>query len=100
MCDLNTPSTLCNPICGDGKLVPLEICDDENTVSFDGCSLDCNIVEIGWECTGGSRTTKDVCVAICGDGMIYGSEICDDGNEIDEEGCLDDCLGMIDGWDC
>jgi len=31
----------CNPICGDGLLVPGEPCDDNNPTNGDGCSSTC-----------------------------------------------------------
>ena len=30
--------SVCTPICGDGFTMPFEDCDDNNTVSDDGCS--------------------------------------------------------------
>ena len=32
---------MCNPICGDGLIISPETCDDNNTVSWDGCSSIC-----------------------------------------------------------
>ncbi len=40
----------CFSICGDGLLRGNELCDDENTVSGDGCSENCAI-EAGWLCS-------------------------------------------------
>eukprot|EP01125_Pyxidicula_operculata_P023264 TRINITY_DN998_c0_g1_i3.p1 TRINITY_DN998_c0_g1~~TRINITY_DN998_c0_g1_i3.p1 ORF type:complete len:759 (-),score=59.55 TRINITY_DN998_c0_g1_i3:507-2783(-) len=39
----------CNPICGDGKVLSPEGCDDNNTKSGDGCSPTCTI-ERGYTC--------------------------------------------------
>ncbi len=44
--------------CGDAKYEPnignvydnLEVCDDGNNVSGDGCSADCKKIEIGFQC--------------------------------------------------
>jgi len=35
-------------------------CDDGNNINGDGCSATCQI-ERGWNCSGGSKITKDVC---------------------------------------
>ena len=47
----------CSPVCGDGRRIGwsshAEGCDDNNTVSGDGCSAEC-AVEPGFECVGGS----------------------------------------------
>ena len=46
----SSPST-CNPICGDGLIKGLEICDDGNKNSSDGCSSTCT-VETNSYCVG------------------------------------------------
>lgn len=65
----NSTGLRCEPICGDGRLVPKdhlpmydprEQCDDGNRRSGDGCSADCR-VEPGYVCTGGSPTSNDAC---------------------------------------
>ena len=84
----------CTPICGDGKNVPwstLDECDDNNTISGDGCSATCTI-ETGYACTGGSMNAMDSCLAVCGDGLRVGTEACDDGNQISFDGCSADCV--------
>lgn len=61
--------------CGNGVLEASEECDDENTVSDDGCRADCTIpFEIAWTLSidrsgGDSDLLRDVVVA--GDGTIY-----------------------------
>lgn len=35
-------------------------CDDGNNIDGDGCSAEC-YVEKGYECHGGTITTRDVC---------------------------------------
>lgn len=40
-----------NPICGSGRLIGSEACDDGNTSNADGCSDAC-VVEDGFTCTG------------------------------------------------
>ena len=49
----------CAPVCGDGRRIAPEDCDDGNTAGGDGCSAACS-VEPGWGCAGGSRG-RDVC---------------------------------------
>jgi cysteine-rich repeat protein len=41
----------CVAICGDNYVLPVEGCDDGNTVDGDGCSSTCT-VETDWACTG------------------------------------------------
>ncbi|MBA7689998.1 hypothetical protein ES703_98517 [subsurface metagenome] len=65
-------------VCGNGSIEGSEECDDNNTISGDGCSSTCSI-EGGWECTGepsvcteigGSCLTSDNCTDFgyeCGD---------------------------------
>jgi fibro-slime domain-containing protein len=45
----NNPGGVCTSTCGDGIVLPLEQCDDGNTVDGDGCSSTCQI-EPGWQC--------------------------------------------------
>ena len=44
--------SVCN-VCGDGVVYFTggELCDDNNTVSGDGCSFDCLTIEPGFTCT-------------------------------------------------
>lgn len=58
-------------VCGDADIDPGELCDDGNTVSFDGCSATC-----------GSE---------CGDGIIEPPDQCDDGNRVLGDGCSEFC---------
>lgn len=58
------------PVCGDGVLGEInEVCDDGNTVSGDGCSADCTMVEYGPICDGaatlvdGTTTSGDTTTA-------------------------------------
>ncbi|GMI45642.1 hypothetical protein TrCOL_g13795 [Triparma columacea] len=41
---------VCEPVCGDGFLMPGEECDDGNAKDKDGCDHNC-IIETGWLCT-------------------------------------------------
>jgi cysteine-rich repeat protein len=102
-------TTLNGPACGDGTLDPPdEECDDNNTVSGDGCSAICEIeycgdgtvqAGLGEQCDDGNTVSGDGCSAICeieycGDGTVQGGlgEQCDDGNTVSGDGCSEDCL--------
>ncbi|CAI2372976.1 unnamed protein product [Moneuplotes crassus] len=115
-----TPSTTdqCRPKCGDGYVISSEVCDDNNTVSGDGCRSDCTTIESSWYCLGGSSTSKSVCtecsnglylndpssptecITKCSDGYRVDSEACDDGNTIEGDGCSSDCSEIEVGWKC
>ena len=91
----------CGPRCGDGIELSargLEDCDDNNTVSGDGCNATC-FTEVGYTCTGGSLTSQSTCVTACGDGLRAGSEACDDGNQVAGDGCSAACT-IEDGYTC
>lgn len=68
--------------CGDGIVVPTEMCDDGNTDSGDGCSASC-----------ASRET-------CGNGIIdiANGEQCDDGDTTGHDGCAADCRIESPSW--
>lgn len=88
---LASESDSCSTVCGDGIRVGSESCDDENSLSFDGCSATCTI-ESGWTCdTINQATGLDRCSTICGDGIRVGSEECDDGQTLNEDGCSSTC---------
>jgi cysteine-rich repeat protein len=101
---------VCTEVCGDGKnfkklSTVTKECDDGDTTGGDGCAADCD-VEVGWTCTGGSRTAPDVCTEICGDGYNYDStstgavgEACDDTNKLNNDGCSSACR-VEEGWYC
>lgn len=60
-CDGATPD-LCSPICGDGRVISPEICDDgpeTHSPPFEigGCLPDCSLNDPKWECLGGNFTT-------------------------------------------
>ena len=91
----------CTPICGDGKRFPwiaTDQCDDNNTVSGDGCSASCTI-EVGYQCSGGGPFAADSCAPVCGDGRRVGSEKCDDGNRLSLDGCDTGCA-IEPGYTC
>ena len=87
----------CMGICGDGKLVASEQCDDGNLLSGDGCSSSC-LVEPGYECRYDSGG-PEVCFTICGDGVVAGKENCDDNNSAGYDGCSSNCK-IEPGWEC
>lgn len=62
--------------CGDGitQTALVEVCDDGNTASCDGCAGFCQRVD-----------------DVCGDGIVECGEECDDGNLDAGDGCEPDC---------
>jgi cysteine-rich repeat protein len=62
--------------CGNGVIEGTEQCDDDNVISYDGCSSGC-LSEI----------------AVCGNGFLeqYSGEQCDDGNNENYDGCSSYC---------
>ena len=48
---------------------------------------------LGWQCIGGSPTSKDTCTPICGDSIRIGPETCDDENTSPDDGCNSLWLG-------
>ena len=89
----------CLPVCGDGRRVGHEACDDGNTYDGDGCSALC-VLEAGWLCGGGGARSNDTCTTICGDGQRAGAEACDDGNRVAFDGCSMDCDAIEPGFTC
>jgi cysteine-rich repeat protein len=88
-----SPDTCWN-LCGDGRVVNVEECDDGNNVNIvgtntDGCN-NCLIVQ-GWECKYGTPYHASLCTEICGDGIDYFHYPCDDGNLVDGDGCSKYC---------
>ena len=61
--------------------------DDGNTTNGDGCNNSWGI-ESGWQCSGGTSSTKDVWTEIWGDGRRFNSltTYWDDGNNINGDG--------------
>jgi len=106
-CKTGFSGASCNPVCGDGKLVGNEVCDDTNS---GGCTANCLAVNSNYTCSGGSPTTATVCsclpgfqtsgmlcLNICGDGKLYGIEGCDDGGQ---GGCMADCSAANNNFTC
>jgi len=60
--------------CGDAKYEPnignvydnLEVCDDGNNVSGDGCSADCLSIEYKWTCANGLMDKSNCTYVACG----------------------------------
>jgi len=75
------------PVCGNGALQGIEVCDDGNVTVGDGCSDKCE-VENGFVCTAQSPSE---CAAICADGIKAGAEQCDDANFVNGDGCSSSC---------
>lgn len=64
-------------------------------MSIHRCSSGCQ-VESGYNCTGGSSTSKDICSDLCGDGVFItnarpSASYCDDGNTDSNDGCSPTC---------
>jgi cysteine-rich repeat protein len=75
--------------CGNAQLTPDEGCDDGNTVSGDGCSANCLVVELGFSCSWAGQLCLPI--ARCGDGRVTAPESCDDGNRAEGDGCAPNC---------
>lgn len=83
--------------CGDKTLTQDEGCDDGNTVSGDGCSADCLMVEVGYSCAVAGQLCSRI--AKCGDGVTSDPEVCDDGNVAPGDGCSPRCTLEL-GFKC
>jgi cysteine-rich repeat protein len=81
--------------CGDGIVTPLEVCDDGNAQSGDGCFL-CR-PEPGFQCTPTGECQR--IAPLCGDGLVDAVEQCDPGNAKMREGCGADCK-PVPGYEC
>ena len=98
-------------VCGNNIVEPPEECDDNNTISGDGCSSICtievapmcgnNIVEGSEECDDGGTVSGDGCSDICmietpapmcGNSILEAPEQCDDGNMTSGDGCSASCM--------
>lgn len=84
--------------CGDGLInQPHEVCDDGNSKAGDGCTAECDQIEVGWACTTPGQACEDI--TRCGDGKITGEETCDYGTAGPSQGCGADCQ-LRPGWAC
>ena len=55
----------CLSVCGDGIIFGNEVCDDGNTISFDGCSSDCLTLENGFVCNNVSSQMPGFSMSEC-----------------------------------
>lgn len=81
--DQTEVTTACTNICGDGRVVGNEQCDNgyQNSDSAaDACRTNCRL-------------------ASCGDGFVDNNEQCDDGNTFGTDGCSSACA-VETGWAC
>ena len=97
-CIGNNPS-VCSPICGDGKVILPESCDDGIKLDSLGCNITCDGTILGFECTAGSSTSASLCQPNCGDSLILSPEKCDDGNKRSFDGCNETCQ-VETYWSC
>ena len=89
-----------NEVCGDGKVIGLESCDDWSDDDL-GCNSDCSGPHPAFTCTGGDVNSPSVCKPICGDGLVYFPEVCDDGIQpANLKGCDYSCSSNKTGWSC
>ena len=87
-------------IWADGYRTGSEGWDDGDTDPKDGWSATCT-VEVGWICTGGSKSSKDTWTEICGDGIRFHEDLSywDDGDNTSGDGCSSSCSTET-GWTC
>ncbi|CAD8097659.1 unnamed protein product [Paramecium sonneborni] len=99
----------CNPICGDGELIPYsaEQCELTENGVWDGCQ-DCRFISVAHckttyqsiclECELGYQNQEYICLPYCGDTIILEEyEDCDDGNEQPYDGCFQCKFQCIEG---
>lgn len=99
----STTSSVCNDICGDGKIMNSphsNYCDDGNSISGEGCDSTWN-VETKWTCSGGSSSGRDVCIDDWGDGYSVQptTGYWDDGDANPGDGC-NASWAVETGWEC
>ena len=90
----------CSEVWGDGKRFNTisTYWDDGNILDNDGWDSSWSI-ELGYSCSGGSTSTKDVWIEIWGDSKRFNSNVtyCDDGNTLNGDGCTSLCI-IESGW--
>ena len=85
------------PVCGDGVLdLSVEMCDDGNRVSGDGCSLSCRL-EDGFGCDTVPDQETTCYREECGDGVRVPGEDCDTGGN---PGCYSDSCTLNSQFAC
>ncbi|CAD8063432.1 unnamed protein product [Paramecium sonneborni] len=93
----------CEPVCGDGILIPDEICElhlqYQNQECYNClylCSSNCEICIQGicHQCQYGYQLdiSNQLCLEICGNGIVTKNEECDDFNNQNSDGCSNNCL--------
>ena len=91
----STP-TVCEPVCGDGKVMnelsgDNEVCDDDETGESSHCSATCDGPKQGYTCT---TDSPSVCTPhLCGNGRRDIGETCDDGTSNVLQHCASGCQG-------
>ena len=82
-------------MCGDSLVLGNEMCDDNNEVEGDGCTLDCLSIEPGYFCEQGT------CIPYCYNSLVeyQFEEACDDGNDESFDGCSSECQ-VEPGYEC
>ena len=96
--DSSTPST-CVLVCGDGKVISPEVCDDSSNDDI-GCATGCLSINPLYECpTAGGPTTASICNKLCGNSRLDDGEECDDNNEEEGDGCSNSCY-LEEGYEC
>ncbi|MFT6821410.1 MAG: cysteine-rich repeat protein, partial [Myxococcota bacterium] len=89
----------CAPVCGDGDITHLEVCDGAELGGQD-CTDFGYTTPAGLTCDSDcSGIDSNACAAVCGDGSIEPGEACDDTNTAADDGCSASCQ-VEDGWDC
>lgn len=69
----------CPMRCGNGSVEGCELCDDGNAVGGDGCSQDCQAIEVNGLCNNGMLDEGEICDSDqhgCGDGCYDGTQRC------------------------
>ncbi|AKT39622.1 DUF4215 domain-containing protein [Chondromyces crocatus] len=111
--DIGAYEYVASSICGDGVVVPGEVCDSgANNGQYGYCNADCTamgphcgdgITNGPEQCDDGNQIDTDACRntcvnAVCGDGVVRtGVEECDDGNQINTDACLNTCTIAVCG---
>jgi len=83
-------------VCGDGVTEGIEVCDDGNTVTEQGCPYGTPSCT---QCRAGCNEILNLSGAYCGDGITQSewSEECDDGNDTNGDGCSTSCESELTG---
>ena len=90
---LNSTTSTCSSICGDGMLVVEEDCDDSNTDNGDGCSSTCTI-EQAYFCEGniGNTSNCSQCALGCLNcTALNNCSLCESLYTLNDTECIADC---------